>query len=134
MASFVAARYPASVAGDQSNPRDPNFVNVFVRLHGGEAAIPPLRRDIARLTGRSDIDIWDLPSQFSETQRQISFESRCLLALAGAAFAATLFLLGQRRVGNAGDRPGDPAAGQPACRVAGQIGGAPARSQILRTE
>ena len=93
MSPAVAARYPLSVVG---NPRNQfSFVNALVRLRGGEAAIPRLRRDIARLTGRSDIDIWDLPQQYADAQRQIAFEARCLVALAAAAFLASLFLIGQ---------------------------------------
>jgi hypothetical protein len=93
MSPAVAAQYPLSVVGNPHNQF--SFVNALVRLHGGEAAIPRLRRDIARLTGRSDIDIWDLPQQYADTQRQIAFEARCLIALAAAAFLASLFLIGQ---------------------------------------
>ena len=91
----VAARYPANIIGDQHGGHFFSPVNALVRLRGGEAAIPQLRGDIARLTGRSDIDIWDLPSQYQDTQRQITFESRSLLALAAAAFVAALLLIGQ---------------------------------------
>ena len=91
----VAKRYPANVIGDSHGGHFFSPVNALVRLHGGEAAIPQLRRDIARLTGRSDIDIWDLPSQYRDTQRQITFESRSLLALAAAAFVAAVLLIGQ---------------------------------------
>jgi hypothetical protein len=93
MSPAVAARYPLSVIGAPGNQF--SFVNALVRLRGGEAAIPRLRRDIARLTGRQDIDIWDLPQQFADAQRQIAFEARCLVALAVAAFLASLFLVGQ---------------------------------------
>ena len=93
MSPAVAARYPLSVVGNPHNQF--SFVNALVRLRGGEAAIPRLRRDIARLTGRSDIDIWDLPQQYADAQRQIAFEARCLVALAAAAFLASLFLIGQ---------------------------------------
>ena len=93
MSPAVAARYPLSVVGNPHNQF--SFVNALVRLRGGEPAIPRLRRDIARLTGRQDIDIWDLPQQFAEAQRQIAFEARCLVALASAAFLASLFLIGQ---------------------------------------
>jgi ABC-type lipoprotein release transport system permease subunit len=91
----VAKRYPANVIGDSRGGHFFSPVNALVRLRGGEAAIPQLRRDIARLTGRSDIDIWDLPSQYRDTQRQITFESRSLLALAAAAFVAAVLLIGQ---------------------------------------
>ena len=93
MSPAVAARYPLSVVGNPHNQF--SFVNALVRLRGGEAAIPRLRRDIIQLTGRSDIDIWDLPQQYADAQRQIAFEARCLVALAAAAFLASLFLIGQ---------------------------------------
>ena len=91
----VVAHYPANTLGDQSNPLNRNYVNALVRLRGGEAAIPQLRADVARVTGRSDIDIWDLPGQYREAQRHIAFEARCLVAFAAAAFLAALFLVGQ---------------------------------------
>lgn len=94
----VAARYPANIIGDSRGGHFFSPVNALVRLRGGEAAIPQLRRDIARLTKRSDIDILDLPSQYRDRQRQITFESRSLLALAAAAFVAALLLIGQALV------------------------------------
>src|SRR5258707_1136125 len=98
MSPAVAARYPLSVVGNPHNQF--SFVNALVRLRGGEAAIPRLRRDIVQLTGRSDIDIWDLPQQYADAQRQIAFEARCLVALAAAAFLASRATLaaGRRRV------------------------------------
>ena len=78
-----------------------------MRLRGGEADIPRFRQELARLTGRSDIDIWDLPAQYADGQRQVAFESRCLLALAGAAFLAALLLLGQFLARYAADIAGD---------------------------
>jgi cell division protein FtsX len=91
----LVAQYPENTLGDQSNPDNPNHVNAIVRLRGGEADIPILRKDITRLTGRSDIDIWDRPDQAREAQRHIVFEARCLVALGIAAFIAAVFLIGQ---------------------------------------
>jgi FtsX-like permease family len=95
MSPGVAAKYPLETIGNQGNRDDLAFVNALIRLHGGEAAIPQLRADVARLTGRSDIDIWDIPEQERAEQHSIAFESRCLAAFAAAAFAAALFLVGQ---------------------------------------
>ena len=95
MSPGVVAHHPANTLGDQSDPNNNSFVNALVRLRGGEAAIPRLRADVTRITGRADIDIWDLPEQFGEAQRQIAFEARCLVAFAIAAFVAALFLVGQ---------------------------------------
>lgn len=91
----VVATYPANTVGDQRDPENHQFVNALVRLKGGEAAIPLLRKDVERITGRHDIDIWNLPDQLRSAQHQIAFESRCLVAFAVAAFVAALFLVGQ---------------------------------------
>ncbi len=91
----LARTYPGSILGDQSSPKDPNFVNALVRLRGGEAAIPQFRRDLARVTGRSDLDVWNLPDQARQTQRNIEFESWCLIVFGLVALAAALFLAGQ---------------------------------------
>ncbi len=95
MSPAVVARYPANTIGNQADPNNLAFINALVRLRGGEAAIPQLRTDLARLTGRSDIDVWDLPAQARDIQHGIAFEARCLAAFALAAFAAALFLIGQ---------------------------------------
>jgi hypothetical protein len=91
----LVAKYPLNTLGDQTNQNDPNFVNALIRLKGGEADISKLRTDITRITGRSDIDIWDLPDMVRQQQRGIAFEARCLVAFAVAAFIAALFLIGQ---------------------------------------
>jgi FtsX-like permease family len=92
---WVVAHYPASTLGPARGPHAFTFVNALVRLRGGEAAIPRFSRDMARVTGRTDIDVLDLQAQMQAGDRQIVFESRCLIALAGAAFVAALFLIGQ---------------------------------------
>ncbi|HEY3717392.1 MAG TPA: ABC transporter permease [Jatrophihabitantaceae bacterium] len=92
----VVAHYPANTIGDQRDPKNTQYLNAFVRLRGGEAAVPQLRSDVARMTGRSDIDVWNLADQFGRpVQRQITFEARCLFAFGAAAFVAALFLIGQ---------------------------------------
>jgi ABC-type lipoprotein release transport system permease subunit len=95
MSPGVVARYPAYTIGDQNSKGNVSFVNALVRLRGGGAALPQFRNDVARLTKRTDIDFMDLPAQFRQIQRQLSFEARCLLAFALAAFVASLFLVGQ---------------------------------------
>ncbi len=88
------ARYPQNIVG-AAGSKNSNFVNALVRLRGGEAAIPQLRNDVARITGRSNIEIWNMPEQQRVGQHHIAFESRCLVAFAAAAFVAALFLVGQ---------------------------------------
>src|SRR5262249_10573112 len=36
-----------------------HYRNALIRLKGGAAAIPAFKADLARVTGRSDIDVWD---------------------------------------------------------------------------
>jgi FtsX-like permease family protein/MacB-like protein len=95
MSPAVAARYPDYIVGNQQDKDNSSFINTLVRLRGGEAALPQFRKDVARVTGRSDIELMDLPAQTEQIQRQLSFEARCLLAFALAAFVASLFLVGQ---------------------------------------
>jgi hypothetical protein len=90
-------RYPASFLGrpGQDGVRR-GYVNALIRLKGGEKAIPRFRRDLARVTGRSDIDVWDNRVAFLQpAQRTINYEAACLLAFGLAALAAALFLVGQ---------------------------------------
>ena len=91
----LVARYPDNTLGDQADKNNPNFVNALVRLRGGEAALPRFRQDLARITGRSDIDVADLPSQERDAQRHIAFEAKCLVAFGVAALIAAFFLVGQ---------------------------------------
>ncbi len=88
------AKYPQNIVGPPG-VKTLNYVNALVRLRHGEADVPKLSRDVERVTGRSDIDVWNLPAQLRAGQRHIAFESRCLLAFAIAAFLAALFLVGQ---------------------------------------
>jgi FtsX-like permease family len=91
----LAARYPSNIIGDQSAHANVDFVNGLVRLRDGAGQLSRLRADIARVTGRSDIEITDLPAQYADVQREIRFEARSLVAFAAAAFVAALFLVGQ---------------------------------------
>jgi cell division protein FtsX len=93
----VAARYPDSLVRAPGTPSgSPFYANALVRLHGGTAAIPRLRTDFARVTGRSDIEVIDLSDWVDRPAlQQTSFEARCLLAFGAAAFLAALFLVGQ---------------------------------------
>jgi cell division protein FtsX len=95
MSPGVVAHFPNETLGDPAAPDNLQFVNALVRLRGGEADVTRFRDDIARLTGRSDIDVWNLPDQQRAHQHETAFESRCLVAFAAAAFIAALFLIGQ---------------------------------------
>ena len=47
--------YRANILGTTGQ----TYINALVRLKGGAAAIPAFRADLARVTGRSDIDVWN---------------------------------------------------------------------------
>ena len=88
----LLARYPDNFLG--SNHR--GYINALVRLKGGRKAIPEFRQSLAKVSGRSDIDVWDNLSNFGEpTRRTTEYEAACLLAFGIAALAAALFLVGQ---------------------------------------
>jgi hypothetical protein len=71
------AHYRASLLGAGGN----GFVNALVRLKGGTAAIPQFRADLARVTGRSDIDVWDNLTSFGDPARKVTgYEAACLRA------------------------------------------------------
>jgi hypothetical protein len=84
--------YRANIMGTNGQ----TYINALVRLKGGAAAIPAFRADLARVTARSDIDVWNNLANFGEPTRKVTgYEAACLLAFALAALAATVFLIGQ---------------------------------------
>ena len=84
--------YRANIMGSSGD----TYLNALVRLKGGAAAIPAFRADLARVTGRSDIDMWDNWAYFGgPILRLTAYETACLLAFALAALLAALFLVGQ---------------------------------------
>jgi len=87
----LTARYRANLVGGGAGAE---YVNAIVRLHGGESAVAAFRQHVAKVTGRSDIEVVNLPDQQREAQRASTFEARCLLAFGGAALVAALFLIG----------------------------------------
>jgi len=88
------ARYPANMAGDKDNGQ--LYINALIRLKGGAAAIPAFRADLARVTGRSDIDVPTIQGFWVDpVRRLIQYETYCLLGFALAALVAALFLVGQ---------------------------------------
>ena len=86
------ARYRANILGNSGQ----NYINALIRLKGGTAAIPAFRADLARVTGRSDIDVWNNRENFGKAVERITrYEAACLFAFALAALVAALFLVGQ---------------------------------------
>jgi hypothetical protein len=84
--------YRANIMGTSGQ----TYINAFVRLKGGEAAIPAFRADLARVTSRSDIDVWNNREFYGgPKERLIRYEAACLFAFALAALVAAVFLIGQ---------------------------------------
>jgi hypothetical protein len=88
-------RYRRYIIG--SDPAETaSLVNALIRLKGGEKQIPAFRADLARVTGRSDIDVLDDADWLGEPVRTATgYEAACLLAFGLAALLAALFLVGQ---------------------------------------
>ena len=85
-------RYRANIFGTSGQ----NYINALIRLKGGTAAIPAFRADLARVTGRSDIDVWNNRENFGKAVERITrYEAACLFAFALAALVAAMFLNGQ---------------------------------------
>jgi ABC-type lipoprotein release transport system permease subunit len=72
-----------------------DFANALVRLKDGEAGLPSFEAGLAEVTGRNDIDVWNLTAVARHERKLTAFEARCLLAFAGAALLAALVLIGQ---------------------------------------
>ena len=88
-------KYRRDVIGDDP-AHTASYTDAFVRLKGGEAEIPAFRGDLARVSGRSDIDVWDNYAQLGgPTLKASRYEAACLLAFGLAALLAALFLVGQ---------------------------------------
>jgi len=70
-------------------------INALVRLDGGADAVPDFREDLAELTGRRDIEFFDLAAMADHAADVARFEADALLAFAAAALIASVFLIGQ---------------------------------------
>ncbi|MCW2546003.1 MAG: hypothetical protein JWN96_463 [Mycobacterium sp.] len=96
LAPGVTTRYAANLVGSGGNSDRPLFANALVRLRGGAADMSRFRADVARVTGRPDLEVIDVAVwEDHPAQQQSSFAARCLVAFGAAAFAAALFLVGQ---------------------------------------
>lgn len=85
------ARHPENIAGHG----DVININALVRLAGGAKAIPAFREQLARVSGRRDIQFFDLAAMAEHADDVGEFEADALLAFAAAAAIAALFLVGQ---------------------------------------
>jgi|HubBroStandDraft_5_1064220.scaffolds.fasta_scaffold00480_5 hypothetical protein len=85
-------RYRANIIGTNGQ----TYINAIIRLKHGAADIPAFRVGLARVSGRSDIDIWNNRDYFGGPFERIDrYEAACLLAFALAALVAAIFLIGQ---------------------------------------
>lgn len=87
----VFDRYPANIVGAKKSV----YINAMIRLRGGESALPEFRKDLAQVSGRSDIDVWNMADKQRHAQKVNAFEAACLLAFGLAALAAAMVLIGQ---------------------------------------
>jgi hypothetical protein len=86
------ARYRANIMGTSGQ----HYINAVVRLRGGAAALPAFRADLARVTGRADIDVWNNQEFFGDpVRRATGYEAAWLLAFGLVALMAAVFLVGQ---------------------------------------
>jgi hypothetical protein len=86
------AKYRADILGTNGLA----YINALVRLKGGAAAVPKFRADLARVSGQSDIDVWNNLVNLGEPAKRVTgYEAACLLAFALAALVAAFFLIGQ---------------------------------------
>lgn len=86
------AAYRENVMGSEGKN---TWINAQLRLAHGAADIAQLRADLERITGRSDIDVWDYSLEYADQQRSLDFEASSLLAFGAAALLAGMFLVGQ---------------------------------------
>ncbi|MBO3748767.1 FtsX-like permease family protein [Streptosporangiaceae bacterium NEAU-GS5] len=89
--SALYATYPGSIVS-----KEQGYVNALVRLKGGQSAVRAFRADMAKVTGRTDIDVWSMEQRFVAPWRKLtSFEGSSLLAFGLAALVAAIVLVGQ---------------------------------------
>jgi hypothetical protein len=72
-----------------------SYTNALVRLRGGESDMPRFIKDVARVTGRNDIDITDAVEGAKRVTNATSFERDSLLLFALVAAIAALLIVGQ---------------------------------------
>ena len=104
-------RYRANILGTNGQI----YINALIRLKGGAAAIPAFRADLARVTGRSDIDVWNNREYFGGAHRadhpvRGRLPARLRAGRAGGRAVPGRPVRGQVHLGDRGRPPG-PAGG-----------------------
>jgi hypothetical protein len=87
----LVSQYEANFLGASGQ----GIVNAVVRLDGGEAALADFKTGLERVSGRSDIALWNLAEEARHVRDVTDFEADALLAFAVAAGVAAAFLVGQ---------------------------------------
>jgi ABC-type lipoprotein release transport system permease subunit len=72
-----------------------SYTNALIRLRGGESDMPRFIKDVARVTGRNDVDITDAVQGAKRVTNATSFERDSLLLFALVAAIAALLIVGQ---------------------------------------
>jgi ABC-type lipoprotein release transport system permease subunit len=72
-----------------------NYINALVRLRHGESDLPLFQKDLARVTGRNDIEFADLGQGTKRVTNATSFERDSLLLFALCAAIAAILIVGQ---------------------------------------
>ncbi|MBM7787650.1 ABC transporter permease [Tenggerimyces flavus] len=97
--SFLLAETPGSygglIPGRQPGDVPAGQVQGFVRLRNAEADLPAFTAGLAKITGRTDIDVWPWVEAHGLARRTGNFDAAFLLAFGIAAFAAALIVVGQ---------------------------------------
>jgi hypothetical protein len=84
-------QYAANLVGSVPT----GYINALARLDGGEAAVSQFTRDLAAVTGRTNIDVWSAAELRQRARDVTGFEANALRVFALAAGIAAVFLVGQ---------------------------------------
>ncbi len=87
----VLARHRENLVGSEKQV----YINALVRLEDGAAGIAAFRERLAEVSGRKDIEFFNLSQDAQHVREVTRFEADALLAFALAAAVAALFLVGQ---------------------------------------
>lgn len=87
----VFEQHRANLLGEQGLV----WVNALVRLADGGQGVGAFRDELARVSGRSDIEFFTLSEDAQHVRDVTGFEADALLAFAAAAAIASVFLVGQ---------------------------------------
>ncbi len=75
--------------------KDTPYINALVRLRGGQFDLPRFRSDLARVSGRNDIEVTDLTEASKRITNATTFERDSLLVVGVVAAVASLLVIGQ---------------------------------------